>query len=60
MYILSNYGKNMLNHTEDKLKFLCRGRGCFSYKIKKIKVYQNICEVSCDEYWLEPEEKRIY
>ena len=36
VYILSNYGENMLNHTEDKLKFLPLMDGVvFSYKIKK-------------------------
>ena len=57
VYILSNYGENMLNHTEDKLKFLPLMDGVvFSYKIKKMKPDPEIYEYLCDEYWLEPEE----
>ncbi|MDY5103057.1 MAG: HAD family phosphatase, partial [Agathobacter sp.] len=38
VYILSNYGENMLNQTEEKLAFLPLMDGVvFSYRIKKLK-----------------------
>lgn len=57
VYILSNYGENMMNQTRDKLKFLPLMDGeVFSYTIKKMKPDPEIYEYLCDEYGLEPEE----
>ena len=57
VYILSNYGENMLNQTEEKLAFLPLMDGVvFSYRIKKLKPDPAIYEYLCDEYQLEPEE----
>lgn len=57
VYILSNYAENMLDQTEEKLKFLPLMDGVvFSYRIKKLKPDPEIYEYLCDEFWLEPEE----
>ena len=57
VYILSNYGENMMNQTRDKLKFLPLMDGeVFSYTIKQMKPDPEIYEYLCDEYGLEPEE----